>query len=201
MADFLQVQESNHKTFCRLMIVGKIKQALSFINNNNDVTGVHCLTDDVKRILQSKHPCAEPAAPEVLLPDNPVYHQPVIYEGITPELVQKSAMMLNGAGGPTLIDSDTWKHILCCKSYLNESQSLAEAIANIAKRLCAESIHPCCLREFTAARLIPLDKGADSAGNPGVRPIGIGEVLRRIIRKCVVSLLKAYTLCKVVPHF
>ena len=38
--------------------------------------------------------------------------------------------------------------------------------------------------------MIPLDKGCDADGRPGVRPIGIGEVLRRIIGKCVISLLK-----------
>ena len=45
--------------------------------------------------------------------------------------------------------------------------------------------------EFTSSRLIPLDKGCDALGKPGVRPIGIGEVLRQIISKSVLSLLKA----------
>ena len=98
---------------------------------------------------------------------------------------------MRGSGGPTLIDSDTWRHILNCKSYSRESQNLAEAISGIAKILCTEKVHPCCLKEFSAGRLVPLDKGADSEGNPGVRPIGIGEILRRIIGKCVVSLLKS----------
>ena len=37
---------------------------------------------------------------------------------------------------------------------------------------------------WTACRLIPLDK------NPGVRPIGVGEVLRRIIGKAILSVIK-----------
>ena len=40
------------------------------------------------------------------------------------------------------------------------------------------------LQAFNASLLIPLDK------NPGVRPIGIGETIRRIIGKSVMTLLK-----------
>ena len=40
------------------------------------------------------------------------------------------------------------------------------------------------LESYIACRLIPLDK------NPGVRPIGIGEVLRRIIGKAILSVIK-----------
>jgi hypothetical protein len=41
------------------------------------------------------------------------------------------------------------------------------------------------LEAYTAAcRLIPLDK------NPGVRPIRVGEVLRRIVGKAILSVIK-----------
>ena len=59
--------------------------------------------------------------------------------------------------------------------------------ADVAKKLCREEVHSDCLRELVANRLIPLDKGEDKDGNPGVRPIGIGEILRRIIGKVVVA--------------
>ena len=185
-----QKEESSRKAFCRLMLLGKVKQALSFINNDNDVCGVHSPTNEILQILKEKHPKSEPASEEILLPVTSPAPQSVVFENITPELVQKSSKALHGSGGPTLIDSDGWKHILCCKSYAQEAQSLAQAIANIAKRLCTESIHPDCLKELIACRLVPLDKGYDANGKPGVRPVGVGEVLRRIIGKCVISLLK-----------
>jgi hypothetical protein len=46
------------------------------------------------------------------------------------------------------------------------------------------------LKEFLAGRLIPLDKDPGSTV-PAIRPIGIGEVLRRITAKAVTRLLKS----------
>ena len=47
-------------------------------------------------------------------------------------------------------------------------------------RLCTEYVDPLTIEPILANRLIPLDKG-----NGEVRPIGVGEVIRRIIGKCV----------------
>ena len=88
------------------------------------------------------------------------------------------------------MDADGWRHILCSKSYGKVSVNLCQAIADLAKKLCREDIHPDSLNEFVACRLIPLDKGDDKFGNPGVRPIGIGEILRRLIGKVVVGNIK-----------
>ena len=54
----------------------------------------------------------------------------------------------------------------------------------MARKISTEVLDPSVLEPFVACRLIPLDK------NPGVRPIGVGEVLRRIIGKCVGWVLK-----------
>ena len=102
----------------------------------------------------------------------------------------KAALHLEGSGGPSLLDAEGWKHMLCSKTYGNNSTNLCQAIADLAKKLCREEIHSDSLHEFVACRLIPLDKGPDKEGNPGVRPIGIGEILRRLVGKVVVENIK-----------
>ena len=49
---------------------------------------------------------------------------------------------------------------------------------------CTTLVNPKALRCFTCSRLIAFDK------QPGVRPVGIGEVSRRIIATAVLSVIK-----------
>ena len=60
------------------------------------------------------------------------------------------------------------------------------ALAALARRLCSSYIYSSHLSGciYTASRLIPLDKC------PGVRPIGVGEVVRRIVGKSVMKVVK-----------
>ena len=55
----------------------------------------------------------------------------------------------------------------------------------MTRTVCTEYVDPSSLEALVASRLIPLDKGEGS-----VRPIGVGEVVRRIISKCVMSVVK-----------
>ena len=183
--------ESKEKAFVRLMLEGKLRQASKFIKNDDQVKGVHKVSEAVKQALSDKHPIGELPHPDVMLPITAPPANQVIFEQITSDLIQKSSKDLSGSGGPTLVDADIWKHLICSRAYGNSPKNLAESIALLARRLCTEEIHHDSLREFTACRLIPLDKGSDQNGLPGIRPIGIGEVLRRIVGKSVMAVLKA----------
>ena len=55
----------------------------------------------------------------------------------------------------------------------------------MTKRLCTEYVDPRGLESILANRLIPLDKGEGA-----VRPIGVGEVLWRIMGKCGTKVTK-----------
>ena len=183
-------KENKDQAFLRLMLMGKVGAAMKHINNEDQTLGVHPLNDTIKKLLLEKHPKAEAAVDEVILPDTASIPNPVIYEEIDASKVQTAALHLSGSGGPTLVDADGWRRILCSKAYGNASVNLCQGIADLAKKLCREEIHPDSLHEFVGCRLIPLNKGDDKFGNPGVRPIGIGEILRRLVGKVVVNLLR-----------
>lgn len=78
-----------------------------------------------------------------------------------------------------------WKQrILCLKNFIGEGKIPREEIAVLMKNLLKFSSHPSLLEGYTSCRLIPLDK------NPGIRPIGVGEVLCRIIGKTISAFFK-----------
>ena len=102
MAECLEIQrrltaaksrkaESDRKAFCRYMLEGKVKKAMGYINNNNDIRGVHSLTGEIKQILQNKHPKAEAATPDALLAISTPPAQSVIFENITADLIKRSS--------------------------------------------------------------------------------------------------------------
>ena len=83
------------------------------------------------------------------------------------------------------LDANGFKRILAYKSFKRSSINLCESIATLTRRLCTEFVDPLTIEPIVASRLIPLDKG-----NGEVRPIGVGEVIRRIIGKCVTRVAK-----------
>ena len=96
-------------------------------------------------------------------------------------LFLRAALHTDGAAGPSGVDARGWRRL--CASFHSASNDLCQSLALLARRVCTEFVCPEGLMAFTACRLIALDK------SPGVRPIGIGEVSRRIVAKAVLSIL------------
>ena len=64
----------------------------------------------------------------------------------------------------------------------NATSDLCSALAALARKLATTTCHH--VDVLTACRLITLDK------KPGYRPIGIGEVIRRVVSKCIMAVVK-----------
>ena len=131
-------------------------------------------------MLKEKHPPPSPIQPGSLLsgpmPDkvNPIY-----FAEIDEQEVLKATMQTKGSSGPSHFDSDQFRRILCSKHFKTEGKDLRDQIAMLSQKIATECLDPSTLEAYVSCRLIPLNK------NPGVRPIGVGEVLRRIIGKTI----------------
>ena len=94
-------------------------------------------------------------------------------------MVRKAALRTKGAGGPSGIDANGFLRIMASKSFKQSSSRLCEAIVTMSKILCTQYIDPSTIEPLIASRLIPLDKGEGAVG-----PIGVGEVIRRMMNVC-----------------
>jgi len=169
------------KKFAKRMMKGNVNGALKLLTENMQ-DGLLPLNDQTLELLRAKHPEPRAAFEEIMLPDEPRHIHPILFESITSETIMKAAIKTKGGSGPSNMDADGWRRILLSKSFGDSSSNLCQAIANVTKKLCTRECRN--IDALLASRLIPLNK------NPGLRPIGVGEILRRIIGKAVVAVTR-----------
>ena len=174
------------RRFTSLMFLGKTKDAIRLLSTS-DCGGPLDLNEifdgkSVLEILESKHPPPRPTSPEALFhPDvEPPTVHPVVFEAIDARCIRSTALHTFGAAGPSGTDAACWRRL--CTAYKKASNDLCHAISLVSRRLCSSYVDPSCISPLLACRLIPLNK------NPGVRPIGVCETVRRIIAKAVLSI-------------
>ena len=191
-AEYLQahLQNSSHqneqtaKIFARLMLQGKVKAALRVVSGSQG--GVATASAEVLKKLQEKHPEAAPTDPSVILPGEFKKVPDSTWEKIDGEMIRSLALNMKGAGGWSGLDSDDLRPLLCSKNFGRTADGLCQATADLTKRLCRSLVDPASLETFLACRLIPLEKGGND-----VRPIGIGETLRRLVGKAAVRAVRS----------
>ena len=137
------------------------------------------VNDDILRELRLKHPQPAPIQPNILLNGPLEQVQTNYFDSIDEVTIHKAVKLTNGAAGPSQLDADQYRRILCSRTLKTEGKDLRDQIAILARNIASNLIDPNVLNSYVACRLIPLNK------NPGIRPIGIGEILRRIIRKAI----------------
>ena len=162
------------------------------LNSRVSIAGTESCVRDV---LLGKHPAGHTPKPSVLVSpfttlSAPPFH-PVLFDRLDGSLIHRTILQMDGAAGPSGMDVASWKKL--CTSFRSASDSLCDALAAVARRLATTFVDPVCLSAFTACRLIALDK------RPGVRPIRIGKVCRRLIAKAVLVIVRDDVLQAVGP--
>ena len=167
----------------------RLKRRFAFLIGRGDISlvtehgkGVLELTPEVRSMLKEKHPPAQLTNPEVLMHGELPSVNPIVFDELTVDTVRRAALATHGAAGPSMANSYVWRRILV--SFTAASRDLCDAVAGVARRLATEHVDPACLLFLLNNRLIPLDK------DPGIRPVGVGEVLRRIIGKSILMIIK-----------
>ena len=121
---------------------------------------------------------------ESLLYEPVDYIPPGVFDLMEERMIFDAATATKGSAGPSGMDAELYRRILCSKNFKAETKVLREEIAVFTRNLLKIAYHPSLLEDYNSCRLTPLDK------NPGIRPTGVGEVLRRIDGKTTAGFLK-----------
>ena len=68
---------------------------------------------------------------DVLLDEEPLSINPIVFEALTPKLIKEVARRSKGAAGHSWLDSEVWKRMLIC--FKQASNRLCNALAAAAK--------------------------------------------------------------------
>ena len=177
--------EQLERTFNRLMMEGRVRSAVRLVTDRtgggtldpaDKAQGVNGpLGKSVFEVLQEKHPSQRAADPSTFLECDTL---PLLeHVNITATHIEIVARRLFGSAGPSGTSSEQWRSFLL--RFGPASSRLRETIASSTRRHANEIVPWNDMRAFLARRGVALDK------QPGVRPIGIGEVRQRIEAKAM----------------
>ena len=175
--------EDISKVSAKLVFQGKLSAANKLLDSESS-TGLLNLTPEVLEGLKEKHPEAADIADETLLYGPIDYTPPGAFDLIDERMIFGAESKTKGSARPSGMDAEVYQRILCATNFKADGKVLQEEIAFFTRNLLTIAYHPSLLEGYTSCKLIPLDK------SPGIRPIGVGEVLRRIVGKTVAGFLK-----------
>ena len=150
-------------------ITEREKGGLLFPDEKDEKTGL-----PVSKVLEEKHPANRDADPTAL----PKYDSTpnLVPCQITEDIVEEVASKLSGGAGLGGLDSIHLKHLLL--RHGRASRKLRIAVGRFSDWLSNKMVPWAAIRALNAGRLIGIDKF------PGVRPVSIGELWKRLITKC-----------------
>ena len=102
------------KRFQNLMRNGNMTGALKVLNEV-DNAGIMPLNNETMESLIKKHPTSEPLNDVAVLQGSIQNVNPIIFDRINGDMIQKVAFRTKGAAGPSALDANEWRRILATK--------------------------------------------------------------------------------------
>ena len=162
------------------MSKGNVNSAIKILSSNME-EGALPLNKATIALLKVKHHVGKAASEDTELHGPLPTVENIIFDVIDDSMVLEAEKITQGGSGPSGMDANGWRRILVSRDYDEGGNDLRKAIGSLIKKICIEEIDDSSLSPLMASRLVPLNK------NPGLRPIGVGEVLRRVMGKVVIS--------------
>ena len=173
--------DSIARIFTTMMLNGNGKAAMRYVVNQSK-GGILKLSEETKQQLADKHPEGRDAADETLIKGPvPESVDPIVFSALDASLIKKCALKTEGAAGVSQADDQLWHKMVT--SYKDSSSEFCAAVAAGARRFASEFVDPEANEALMNNRGIPLDKC------PGLRPVGIGEVKRRVMGKSIMHIV------------
>ena len=99
--------------------------------------------------------------------------------------IRKAIEGMQGAGGISQLDAKQLRRIVNTKCFTNEAKKITSTLAEICNNLSSLPANEESTKPLRAVRIVAIPKKAG-----GLRPIGVGEVLRRVITKVLAWKMK-----------
>ena len=132
------------KVFAKLVFQGKLSAAMKLLDSESS-TGLLNLTLEFLEGLKEKHPEVADIADESLLYGPIDYISPGVFDLIEDKMIFNATTKTKGSAGPSGMDAELYRRILCSKNFKAEGKVLREEIALpsiFAERLYLLQTHP-----------------------------------------------------------
>ena len=122
------------RVFARLVLQGKLSAAIKFLDKDSS-SGLLDLSPEVLEGLKENHPPASKIEDECLL-NGPVDQLPPnIFDLINEQMIYDAALRTKSSAGPSGMDAELYRIILCSKNFSGEGKTLMEEISTMTRRI------------------------------------------------------------------
>jgi hypothetical protein len=128
---------------------GILSAAIKFLDKESS-SRLLDLSPDILDGLKEKHPPASEKKDECLRNGSVDQIPPNNFDHINEQLIYVAAMKTRGSPGPSGMDADVYRRILCPKNFSSEGKTLREEISTMTRNLMKSCYHPSLLESYAS---------------------------------------------------